>query len=213
MNVKEALITLDQALLGRNLTTIEETVFCEAWAGKTYPEIAATSGYEANYIKNVGYKLWKLLSQVFEQEVTKSNLRSVFRRQYFAQHQVRSRSVRGAQSQHSYPVESLSASTDDVSSLEKSVASLDLALEDNDEQLPAEVKEMRSLNYSPLKVILTTLNQSLYTQRKTDTAVPKDINAQVLQLIDGLLKNIFTSEVFLSNPMADKQEIHYCLRT
>ncbi len=79
MNVEEALVILD-TFLQQRLNNIQETVFRKAWEGQTYQEIAENSGYDANYIKDVGSKLWKLLSQDLEEEVTKSNFRSVLRR-------------------------------------------------------------------------------------------------------------------------------------
>ncbi|MBW4637610.1 MAG: hypothetical protein KME05_05130 [Gloeocapsa sp. UFS-A4-WI-NPMV-4B04] len=82
MNVEEALIILDTALEQKFLNNVQELVFHQSWLGHTYLEMAENSGYNSNYIKDVGYKLWKLLSEVFEQEVTKSNFRSVLRRQY-----------------------------------------------------------------------------------------------------------------------------------
>ena len=64
------------------MNNVQELVFHQSWLGKTYLEMSENSGYNSNYIKDVGYKLWKLLSEVFEQEVTKSNFRSVLRRLY-----------------------------------------------------------------------------------------------------------------------------------
>lgn len=84
MNVEEALVTLDTALEKECLNNLQELVFRQAWAGQTYSEMAESFGYNANYIKDVGYKLWKLLSKAFNEEVTKSNFRSVFRRRYVA---------------------------------------------------------------------------------------------------------------------------------
>lgn len=83
MNIEEALVVLDAALEDNFLSNIQELVFRQAWDGKTYSEIAENCGYEANYIKNVGYKLWSLLSTVFAEEVTKSNFRVVIRRYYY----------------------------------------------------------------------------------------------------------------------------------
>jgi len=81
MDIEEALLVIDIALEKIFLSNIQELVLRQSWEGKTYPEIAESYGYEANYIKNVGYKLWSLLSQVLAEEVTKSNFRSVIRRQ------------------------------------------------------------------------------------------------------------------------------------
>ena len=79
MNVEEALVILD-TFINHGLSDIQEIIFRKAWEGQTYPEIAESCGYDANYIKDVGSKLWKLLSQAFGEEVTKSNFRAVLRR-------------------------------------------------------------------------------------------------------------------------------------
>ncbi|QLE44505.1 hypothetical protein FD723_31555 [Nostoc sp. C052] len=79
MNIEEALAILD-TFLEHGLSDVQEIVFRKAWEGQTYPDIADSCGYDANYIKDVGSKLWKLLSQAFGEEVTKSNFRSVLRR-------------------------------------------------------------------------------------------------------------------------------------
>ncbi|WP_375469497.1 AAA-like domain-containing protein [uncultured Nostoc sp.] len=79
MNIEEALVTLDTCI-EHGLSDVQEIVFRKAWEGQTYPDIAESCGYDANYIKDVGSKLWKLLSQAFGEEVTKSNFRSVLRR-------------------------------------------------------------------------------------------------------------------------------------
>lgn len=84
MNVEEALLILDTVLQEKVLNNLQELVFRQAWAGQTYPEIAESSGYNANYIKDVGSKLWSLLSNAFEEKVTKSNFIAVLRRQYVA---------------------------------------------------------------------------------------------------------------------------------
>lgn len=80
MNVEEALVTLDTALKQQGLTDIQELVFRQAWLGQTYSEMAESCGYDANYIKDVGSKLWKLLSKALEEEVTKNNFHSALRR-------------------------------------------------------------------------------------------------------------------------------------
>ena len=67
MNVEQALLILDTALEQKFLNNVQELVFHQSWLGKTYLEMAENSGYNSNYIKDVGYKLWKLLSEVFKQ--------------------------------------------------------------------------------------------------------------------------------------------------
>ena len=65
---------------GEHLNDTQKTILEESWnkTKKTYEQIASELGYSANYIKQgVGPKLWRLLSKVFEEKVTKTNLHSV----------------------------------------------------------------------------------------------------------------------------------------
>jgi GTPase SAR1 family protein len=80
MTIEEALILLDNLLKPKGLTSIQEAVFRHAWEGMGYREMARHCGYDANYLKDVGSKLWKLLSEILSQEVTKSNFRAVLGR-------------------------------------------------------------------------------------------------------------------------------------
>ncbi len=80
MTVDEALAVLD-ILLPQGLNTVQELVFSQCWEGKTYLEISETVSYDPGYIKDVGAKLWKLLSETFEERTTKSNVQTVLRRQ------------------------------------------------------------------------------------------------------------------------------------
>jgi WD40 repeat protein len=80
MTVDEVLVILDTVLKQDHLNDIQETVFRLSWQGKTYQEIADSTNYDTSYIKDVGAKLWKLLSKALEQDITKSNHRSVLQR-------------------------------------------------------------------------------------------------------------------------------------
>lgn len=80
MTVEEALAILDIVLKQKRLNDIQELVFRKVLAGQTYSEIAESAGYDAEYIKVVGCQLWRVLSPVFGEKVTKSNLLSVLRR-------------------------------------------------------------------------------------------------------------------------------------
>lgn len=79
MSVDEALLFLD-SILPQHLNDVQELVFRQSWEGRSYPEVAKSAGYDAEYIKLIGYQLWKLLSQVLGEKVTKNNLQSVLRR-------------------------------------------------------------------------------------------------------------------------------------
>jgi hypothetical protein len=80
MTFEEALVFVDSVLKPGYLNQVQELVLRQSWEGRTYLEIAIDSCYDAEYIKNVGYHLWHLLSQRLGEKVTKSNLRSVLRR-------------------------------------------------------------------------------------------------------------------------------------
>lgn len=80
MNFEEALSILYILIKQDSLTDVQELVFHETWRGRTYAEMADNSSYDAEYLKFVGFELWRLLSQEFGEKVTKSDLHSVFRR-------------------------------------------------------------------------------------------------------------------------------------
>ena len=80
MTIEDALNIVDKVLGNKSLSTIQEAIFRQTWEGKTYSEIAEMAGYDAAYIRDVGYKLWQLLSEAFGDRVTKNNLQVVLRR-------------------------------------------------------------------------------------------------------------------------------------
>ncbi len=81
MSVEDALVIVDAVLQQKRLSNVQELLFRQAWEGKTYIEIAEASGYDASYIRDVGYKLWQSLSKALGERVSKNNLQVVFRRQ------------------------------------------------------------------------------------------------------------------------------------
>ena len=80
MTIDEALLFLDSVLKQEHLNDIHILVLRQAWEGRSYPEIAKSTGYDAEYIKFVGFQLWQVLSRLFGEKVTKSNVQSVMRR-------------------------------------------------------------------------------------------------------------------------------------
>ena len=80
MTIEDALNIVDLVLANKSLSNIQEAIFRQTWEGKTYSEIAEVEGYDAAYIRDVGYKLWQLLSDAFGDRVTKNNLQVVLRR-------------------------------------------------------------------------------------------------------------------------------------
>ena len=86
MNVEEALDIAHRFLDQGSLSKVQEIVFRQSWEKQSYPEIAKDAGYEVGYIRDVGCKLWQLLSKAFGKKVTKNNFHGVMKQQYFAKH-------------------------------------------------------------------------------------------------------------------------------
>ncbi|BAZ17189.1 WD-repeat protein [Calothrix sp. NIES-4071] len=80
ITLKEALAIIDTALTPKGLNDLQVLVFCQTWDGHSYADIAKNAGYDAEYIKHVGFQLWRLLSEAFGEKINKSNFRSVLRR-------------------------------------------------------------------------------------------------------------------------------------
>ena len=81
MDIENALVVLDTVITEKSLNDLQLLVLRQCLQGLSYTQIAAEAGYDVDYIKNVGSKLWKLLSTALGESVTKSNIRSVLERQ------------------------------------------------------------------------------------------------------------------------------------
>ena len=67
----------------RHLKEVEGIVLQGAWQGKTYEQMEETCKYSLSYLKQAaGPRLWKLLSQVLEEDIGKSNFRVALERQW-----------------------------------------------------------------------------------------------------------------------------------
>ncbi len=75
-------LVLDCVLPAVSLNKVQEIVFTGSWLGKTYQEIATGAGYDSDYIKDVGYRLWRELSEVLGESITKQNFRRVLKEHY-----------------------------------------------------------------------------------------------------------------------------------
>lgn len=80
MNVEEVLNILDGLLKPKRLSDTQKRVFYLVWDGKNYEEIARHLSYDTSYVKHVGSRLWRLLSEAFGEKITKTNFRSVLGR-------------------------------------------------------------------------------------------------------------------------------------
>ena len=67
----------------RHLKEVENIVLQGAWQGKTYEQMQETCQYSLSYLKQAaGPRLWKLLSQVLDEDIGKSNFRVALERQW-----------------------------------------------------------------------------------------------------------------------------------
>ncbi|MCC5631922.1 AAA family ATPase [Nostoc sphaeroides CHAB 2801] len=86
MNFEEALEVADEAVflnVGRRLTQVEIAILKGSWEDLTYEQIAAAAGYSMAYVKrHVGPELWKLLTQVLGEKVSKKNFHSALERRW-----------------------------------------------------------------------------------------------------------------------------------
>ena len=81
IDVKQLANQLTFQKYGKYLSDIEIIVLKDYWEGKTYEEIAQQSGYTPDYLnKDVGNKLWKKLSIVLGEKISKKNLHEPFNR-------------------------------------------------------------------------------------------------------------------------------------
>ncbi|HEY9728132.1 MAG TPA: NB-ARC domain-containing protein, partial [Chroococcales cyanobacterium] len=80
MTLEEALAALETILGKGSLNDLQELIVRQSWEQKSYPEIAASSGYDDGYVKYVGFQLWKSLSDALGERVSKNNFRAVLRR-------------------------------------------------------------------------------------------------------------------------------------
>jgi tetratricopeptide (TPR) repeat protein len=60
---------------GDRLSELQRTLIEQVWQGRTYPEIADRYGCTEGHAKDVGSDLWKLLSEILGDRITKKNLR------------------------------------------------------------------------------------------------------------------------------------------
>ncbi|MFM7407628.1 MAG: AAA-like domain-containing protein [Cuspidothrix sp.] len=86
MNFEEGLQILDTAVfnkLNKHLSDVQIIIIKGSWQGLNYDEIASNEGYTAKYLRqDVGFKLWKLLSEALGEEVNKTNFRAAVERSH-----------------------------------------------------------------------------------------------------------------------------------
>jgi hypothetical protein len=81
LEINQAIRIIAQVLEPEKLNAAQELVLRESWRGKTYQEIATISGYDTDYVRVVGSRLWRNLTVAFEEKVSKNNLQSIIQAQ------------------------------------------------------------------------------------------------------------------------------------
>ncbi|MFM6465515.1 MAG: NB-ARC domain-containing protein, partial [Planktothrix sp.] len=65
---------------GKHLDNLQEAVIKGVWQNETYREIAEECNHSEGRVRDVGYKLWEILSKQLGEDINKSNFRSSFKR-------------------------------------------------------------------------------------------------------------------------------------
>ncbi len=95
MDFEQALEVANAAVstkIGRHLGDVETAILRGAWQDQTYEQIAETSGYSVSYLtRDIGPKLWKLLSQALGEPVSKTNFQAALERQWHKEDRERGR--------------------------------------------------------------------------------------------------------------------------
>ncbi|MEQ9354723.1 NB-ARC domain-containing protein [Coleofasciculus chthonoplastes] len=80
MDIEEALKWTDDrvfAKTGKHLDSLQKAILEGVWQRETYEQIGDNKHCSKHHIRKEAWKLWQLLSDVFEEDVRKSNLRSI----------------------------------------------------------------------------------------------------------------------------------------
>lgn len=77
MNSDEIIEIVAQLLPPERFGTIERFIIHQSWQGRTYGEMALSSSYASDYLKDVGFRLWNELSKNLKKKVTKKNIHLV----------------------------------------------------------------------------------------------------------------------------------------
>ncbi|MFN7639912.1 MAG: ATP-binding protein [Pseudanabaena sp.] len=82
MDIQELSKCVDEQVFtktGEHLTSLQKSILEGVLNYRNYPKIVANidDSYGYNYVKEEGAKLWRLLSDVFEEDIKQSNVRSI----------------------------------------------------------------------------------------------------------------------------------------
>ena len=87
MDVQELLRLADGLVFtktGKRLDDLQQAVVRGTWQGKRYSEISKEVHCTERHVRNIASKLWQTLSEILDEDVMKSNLRSTMERYEFS---------------------------------------------------------------------------------------------------------------------------------
>lgn len=73
----DEVINLVNATQLQKLTQIQELLLRYSWKGKTYTQMAEEVNYAENYLRKIAHNVWFLLSDIYEEPITKASFRRV----------------------------------------------------------------------------------------------------------------------------------------
>ena len=85
MNIEAVIFLVDREVYRhtqKHLNDLQQIIITQVWQGRKYLEIADEYGCTEGHAKDTGSLLWKVLSQAWGKKVTKSNFRSLIKRQF-----------------------------------------------------------------------------------------------------------------------------------
>lgn len=85
LTAQDALQFVDTLLADKKykpLSDIQRQVFLQSWENKTYADIAENQNYDSESIKEIGSKIWRLLSDALGETIKKTTFKGALERRY-----------------------------------------------------------------------------------------------------------------------------------
>ncbi|HEY9811343.1 MAG TPA: AAA-like domain-containing protein [Halomicronema sp.] len=73
----DQVIQLIRAKEQKDLNPVQKLILSQVWEGQTYSNIASSSHYGEQYLRNIASALWQLLSEMFNIQLNKANFRTI----------------------------------------------------------------------------------------------------------------------------------------